>query len=694
MSAQIISFKADVNDVTRKMGILGKSISKVEALQKELSTTEAQLKRETTNLSSAINKYGQDSQEVIKIQNRLNNVQTTGKSITEQLAQEEELLNQAAKKAGVSHHELSEIIQSTGARLNGYNAGIKNSNGNYKTANGGMRAMRGGMAQLGYQVQDVAVQLQMGQNALLVFGQQGSQVASIFGAKGAMLGAVLAVGAALGTAFLPELFKTNNHLKELKERLDDAADSFDDLTEAQRAYLIQEQTEAIRQAQKEVEKYTQATSKQEANQQFLNDTTDMSIYQQGLLGESIAFAASQVQKASDNALEFRANQSSANQELEEAQEKLARLNGELVRNDAAIKSLIQSLEEEAATLGYTETQLALYEAGSYAADDADIARIETLRETIDAYEAQQQSIEDAKDAQEQAAKEAEERALTEQRTIQEMLRFSERAISDAHRARERAEENHYRITERITRDAKTRAAQIANERIKATQLIDSLGYQTERQLLEQSITDNQELLDIAYKSRLISEEEFLNAKSALQEKAASDSMKLQAKELKVYSDGAGGIAAILKEGSSAQRAALAVQKGLNIASVTMNMHAAVMEAAKSASFPANLPAIAMATSQGLAALAGIRSVSFEGGGFTGMGARAGGIDGRGGFPAVLHPNETVYDHTKGQGMGVNVSFNISTVNAQGFDELLYSRRGQIINMINQAVNNSGRRSIT
>ncbi len=43
--------------------------------------------------------------------------------------------------------------------------------------------------------------------------------------------------------------------------------------------------------------------------------------------------------------------------------------------------------------------------------------------------------------------------------------------------------------------------------------------------------------------------------------------------------------------------------------------------------------------------------SNEGGGYTGMGVRAGGIDGRGGFPAILHPNETVIDHNKGQAMG-------------------------------------------
>lgn len=41
--------------------------------------------------------------------------------------------------------------------------------------------------------------------------------------------------------------------------------------------------------------------------------------------------------------------------------------------------------------------------------------------------------------------------------------------------------------------------------------------------------------------------------------------------------------------------------------------------------------------------------SFAGGGPTGRGARAGGLDGKGGFMAMLHPNETVIDHTMGTG---------------------------------------------
>jgi hypothetical protein len=60
------------------------------------------------------------------------------------------------------------------------------------------------------------------------------------------------------------------------------------------------------------------------------------------------------------------------------------------------------------------------------------------------------------------------------------------------------------------------------------------------------------------------------------------------------------------------------------------------------------------------------TASFDGGGYTGNGARSGGVDGKGGFPAILHPNETVIDHTKGQSMGGNVSVTY-TIDARGAD---------------------------
>tara|TARA_R100000081_G_scaffold62843_1_gene31761 strand:+ start:346 stop:2151 length:1806 start_codon:yes stop_codon:yes gene_type:complete len=83
----------------------------------------------------------------------------------------------------------------------------------------------------------------------------------------------------------------------------------------------------------------------------------------------------------------------------------------------------------------------------------------------------------------------------------------------------------------------------------------------------------------------------------------------------------------------------------------------------------------------------------EGGGFTGMGNRTGGLDGKGGFPAILHPNETVIDHHKGQQVAqqaVNVNFSIQATDASGFDEMLTARKNQIVAMISQAMNQKGK----
>lgn len=78
---------------------------------------------------------------------------------------------------------------------------------------------------------------------------------------------------------------------------------------------------------------------------------------------------------------------------------------------------------------------------------------------------------------------------------------------------------------------------------------------------------------------------------------------------------------------------------------------------------ASIASFGGAAASGLASMASaipamIGLLSFEGGGFTGTGSRSGGMDGKGGFMAMVHPNETIIDHTKGQsagGSGVTVN---------------------------------------
>ena len=59
-----------------------------------------------------------------------------------------------------------------------------------------------GMQQVGYQVQDFAVQIQGGTSAMVALGQQGSQLLGIFGPYGAIAGMILAIGTGLAGAFM------------------------------------------------------------------------------------------------------------------------------------------------------------------------------------------------------------------------------------------------------------------------------------------------------------------------------------------------------------------------------------------------------------------------------------------------------------------------------------------------------------
>lgn len=77
----------------------------------------------------------------------------------------------------------------------------------------------------------------------------------------------------------------------------------------------------------------------------------------------------------------------------------------------------------------------------------------------------------------------------------------------------------------------------------------------------------------------------------------------------------------------------------------------------------------------------INYANFEGGGFTGSGTRSGGTDGKGGFMAVLHPNETVIDHTKGGGGGSSIIYS-PVINVDSRTD-----RGEVMRIINQAVQN-------
>ena len=118
---------------------------------------------------------------------------------------------------------------------------------------GPFRAMRGSLQQVSWQLQDVAVQTQMGTDKFMILGQQGPQLASVFGPGGAVLGALIAFGAIAGGFVYRALTGTGEAMKELAEDAKELRNNFDDLGPAAQKFQRFLAAKEIKEAKKNLE---------------------------------------------------------------------------------------------------------------------------------------------------------------------------------------------------------------------------------------------------------------------------------------------------------------------------------------------------------------------------------------------------------------------------------------------------------
>lgn len=95
-----------------------------------------------------------------------------------------------------------------------------------KAANDGFAKFRNAAGQVGFQVQDMVVQLQSGTSAFVAIGQQGSQLAGAFGPGGAVLGAVIALASAVGGVLYKAFTDTGASAKDLEKGASELSKSF------------------------------------------------------------------------------------------------------------------------------------------------------------------------------------------------------------------------------------------------------------------------------------------------------------------------------------------------------------------------------------------------------------------------------------------------------------------------------------
>lgn len=509
-------------------------------------------------------------------------------------------------------------------------------------AHANMRMLRGGVGQLGHQVQDIAIQLQMGTNGLIVFGQQGAQIASLFGPGGALLGAVIGVGAALGTAFLPKLFETKKELKELGDELVSAAGGMDKLTEAQRRLVmlttsqkILEQQTALRDAQNELQaasdRYHAMAAAIAAGRRAAGSLSDEMVNQSNAMQRAEVEAA--IAEATLSALQETMDRLSGASPSDTFVDMVLALNKqyqELVLNEEALRLYNQQIEiSKLLTSGAT---------------DAQIAVVRALHERINAQIRLNGLQEDGPE-------------------------MSNRDVSQAQR------------------------------------IADSLGSQEDQ--IRASYNRQLEIIKEAREAQLDLGKDYNEIEAALYKQMLDD---VQQAQLNSASSLIGGfqsqfatLQGLFAEGSAMAKAFFLAQQTMAAANAIIQGHSAGMNVVENATAIGLDPATAATLGKTVTALGyasagaimGQTLASFEGGGYTGNGARAGGLDGKGGYMAMLHPRETVVDHTKGVaqdgGRTVNVNFTIMANDTRDFDKLLQSRRGMIYNMVSGAVRDEGRR---
>lgn len=525
------------------------------------------------------------------------------------------------------------------------------------------RYMRGMTGQLGHQIQDVAVQMQMGTNGLLVFAQQGSQVASLMGPSGPMIGAILAVGAAIAVAFTNDTYKGVDAAEDLRKKIEELAKETGRLNLAQREFLMLEYTRDLKKQEEALSSY----------QKQIADSRDEIRMLSGMLQTEIAGSevwkryGEQIDEANDKLVEANAGIAQATNEIADTKRSIDLLKGGGVPFDeigdsaktasSEVERLVEGLDDyftkgKEARLAKAyekdvETILKAFQAGQLAGDKT----YQLLQDLRKRYEDQVDQIaQDAENKRQKEARKAAQQRLKDlsdenKRLFDQMIKDEEARIKEQNRIRDeatRVEGGLFTEVEAIKSREQMKLDALREAEEAGIQL--SMSYAEMRRRIADETAEA--IIDARLKEGDFSELqraqiEGTRQRAEFEKKTERDKTTFVLGELDNQLSGI----------SKYNKKAFAIQKAVQIAQAIMNTHTAATKALAAYPPPLNAVFAALAVANGMAQVAQIKAQSFDGGGFTGIGPRSGGVDGKGGFPAILHPNETVIDHTKGQGMG-------------------------------------------
>jgi len=609
---------------------------------------------------------------------------------------------------------------------------VKNLGSNMRLTKGPTSALSTTAGQLGVQFQDVAVQAQMGTDAVRIFSQQGPQILSIFGPKGAVLGALAAIGAVVGQTIVSAfglgkdaieefgksvkavgsvIKETESQAYALSKSILDLAEKSEVAARLEIAIALNAAGDAAKYAREAIAElgiegvgmYRSIEDVSAVTQTFIKLLDDIRHS-----GEISALSMRDLRKSAESlGVDFAevtniaglfmqaVDPNSDGRSMVAFTEQLALLAQKT--DDPAFLKFAKTLLETAITAAETEEQAQMlkkaYEDLSGAISDANFNQekfnenaekfMEGIRKTR--FDNIVKAYEERKKAEAEAAKEAEKQAEREEKLREKELERVERFQQNINKARFDLIVLGY------------------EERVKEEERQEEEARKREE--------ERQKFIDELNKKRF---EAIQNAADERRKREAEERVKQEEEEIKSRERVTNALLSLedkmLKGKTEKQKAAFRLgvnlanaEKRENAKTILSDSYTAAMKAYKAlAGIPFVGPALGAAAAGVILAAGATYATQSLAGRAVGGQVRAGEsyvVGERG--PEVLTmgtggrviPNDKLGGSQQVVNRTANISFNINTVDARGFDSLLQSRRGQIINMVNTAMNDKGRRGV-
>ena len=530
------------------------------------------------------------------------------------------------------------------------------------------RQGRAALQQLGYQVQDISVQLQAGQSPFVVLAQQGSQVASIFGPGGAVLGALIAVGGAIAGSLIPNLFNATNRIEEMEKKAKELGKTLQEA--APEAYAeVQSKT---------ADKVAALNAAIEAQRLVIKR---LGLESEGKLGMG---AISAIPEELENKKEELRQAKIVLEDLLFDLNLATAFKGgggnkyepknafiiELERREAAQQKINQALEAAKSPLQKLNDLEAEYNKLNQEGYLSDLDRLVLLG--------------DLEIKREELNKKADEGVdiLDKEAKAYENLK---RALDPAYGAYQ----SYYETVTQINNSADTQANKITLIAVAYAKLYESLGLVANQQeKVKHKIEQTTEKVD---PTPLEKYKDSIKSVDWSMEQMAANGLKSMEDGLTNFIMGTGNAADAFKS------MARSIVSDLIRMQIQQSITGPLSGLLQGMSLFGGAPMTSAGATPGVSSVGGpiapVPSFNMEGGGYTGSGIRSGGVDGKGGMWGILHPNESVIDHTQGGGSGVTVvqNINVSTGVQQTVRAEIQNLLPQITQATKQAVADSRQR---